>query len=483
MRTKYFPQGAHMLKKFSYLFISNLGLKFNSLIFSFIIAHWQGASFLGAMFIFLSVHSFGLVLAKLGLFYSLEKKLSEVNIDKNKYISSAFAINIALLAFLLLILIIFSPYLDSYIGINNATVALGFSVLFGNFINFGYAIFKSNLQFELFSKLQFFRDFLFRALSIILLFYTSSIEVVLISKVMVELILLIYTVIKVSKYNLSWSSPSKAIIKELIELLRYNSVLEIRTVTFNYIDIWMINFFLGDFYVGLYQLVWQISTGVLIVGKALIGVTFPYFSRWSSEGKYDKISKYTGFTIKLSLFMPLPTLFLSLTYSNEIMSFFGEEFIRASIVLIILLFGSLFRPLQEITSKLLVSTGKAKISYRISVFSGLLNIALNFILILLLHIEGAALATTLSNIIIASISIFYIKKHSPIEFKAFKAVKSNVMASIIMLLTIYSLQYFNFFWIVGSIIGLIMWLTVIMVIEKREGSENVYDFITRSLRK
>ncbi|WP_130860458.1 polysaccharide biosynthesis C-terminal domain-containing protein [Gracilibacillus phocaeensis] len=470
-----------MLKNILHLFVSNFGLKINALLFSFIIAHWQGASFLGAMYLFISIQAFGLVLAKLGLFFTLEKKLSEKGINKGVYLSSALIINLGLLTIVILILVIFSEWINDYIGIDHSNSALIFSIAFGNLINFTYPIIKSNLNFSLFSKLQFQRDFLFRILTIILLFFVDSIEVVLVAKVVVELLIAVVSLKKVLNIKIVWCKPSMVITKELIRLLRYNSILELRAITFSYIDIWMINYFLGDYFVGLYQLAWQISTALLMIGKSIINVLFPYFSKWASIKDFNKIEKFSNITIAVSLLIPIPAFVLTLMYSEYILSFFGEEFQEASYVLVILLAGSIFRPLQEITSKLLVSISMENISYWISVFSGFLNIVLNFICIPQYGIEGAAFATTLSNVVIALVGIIYIQTKSKLKLSIIKSIKSNIIATIIMLLVISIIP--DIIPIYGLMLSIFIWIVIITFIEYKERRVLISDFITRSLRK
>jgi O-antigen/teichoic acid export membrane protein len=402
------------------------------------IGRLYGASFLGSIVLYLSILSMGLIVAKVGLFFSLEKKASEHKSEIGKLTSSTFFINLFFLTLTIIMMVLFRNQLGDYLGIDNFLFYLISSLIMGNFINFNYALIKAKTDFVIFSKLQLNRELIFRALAILFLLVdgSASITLVLLAKLIAEGMSFIMSFKYVIRYNIQLKAPEISYIKELLVLARYNSVLEIRALTFSWMDVWMIGFFLNEHFVGIYQIAWQISSTLLIVSKAVITVNFPHISKWASQNHYEKIESATNNALFLSLLIPIPAFIGSFLVAHDVLRIFGDEFVEGHLVLIILLSCSILRALQELLSKLLVGIGMAKVSYYSSIIAGLCNVMFNYFLIQKMGLEGAALATTVSTGINFIYCLYYLKRKTNMGFNWNKTL-INLVASLLMLISIY----------------------------------------------
>ncbi|KUP05290.1 hypothetical protein Q73_13470 [Bacillus coahuilensis m2-6] len=127
--------------------------------------------------------------------------------------------------------------------------------------------------------------------------------------------------------------------------------------------------------------------------------------------------------------------------AEDVLQFFGDEFIEGSLVLIILLCCSIFRALQELFSKILVAVGLAKFSYYSSIYSGILNIVLNYIFIINYGLIGAAIATVLSVLINFVLCYIYFVIKTEL-FISFKMILVNIYTSLIMVFILLILKMF-----------------------------------------
>lgn len=93
-----------------------------------------------------------------------------------------------------------------------------------------------------------------------------------------------------------------------------------------------------------------------------------------------------------------------------ILSFWGDEFIEAYWVLILVSIGQLFNIATGPAGLLLVMCGYQKLQTYISFSTIILNILLNLFLIKFYGIYGAAIATTISLIVENLTKVFFAKK-------------------------------------------------------------------------
>lgn len=166
------------------------------------------------------------------------------------------------------------------------------------------------------------------------------------------------------------------------------------------------------------------------------------------QGKKEEASKVIGNAITLGVILALIITFLGLTFSNPILYKFGASegtLPYAKAYINIILIGTIFNVIGFIMSNTIRSDGSPKLSAAIMVIGCLTNIVLDWLLIFgfNLGIKGAAIATSISQMLTAIIGLwYYVSGKSNIGFKkeSLKLDKKVVIAILSIGVAPFSMQ-------------------------------------------
>ncbi|WP_300385632.1 MATE family efflux transporter [Clostridium sp.] len=166
-----------------------------------------------------------------------------------------------------------------------------------------------------------------------------------------------------------------------------------------------------------------IST-IILAFAMLIGVgATAQISIKLGQGKKDEAAKVVGNAITLGVIVSLIITVLGLIFSNSILYKFGASegtLPYAKTYIDIILIGTIFNIIGFIMSNTIRGDGSPKLSATIMVIGCLTNIVLDWLFIfgLGLGIKGAAIATSISQMLTAIIGLsYYIRGKSNIGFK------------------------------------------------------------------
>jgi O-antigen/teichoic acid export membrane protein len=178
---------------------------------------------------------------------------------------------------------------------------------------------------------------------------------------------------------------------------------------FTNIDVLMIGTILDKENSGIYGIASRISIFIAFGLFAINTVIAPQISKLYSENNINSLKSLLFKSSKYNLIFT-SLLFILIVYFNyEILNLFGIEFLRGSTVLIILCVAQLINVITGSVGVLMTMTGLESYTAKIIIFSIVLNIILNLILIPRYAIEGAAIATaftiSISNILMLYFSI------------------------------------------------------------------------------
>ncbi|WP_018923071.1 polysaccharide biosynthesis C-terminal domain-containing protein [Salsuginibacillus kocurii] len=451
-----------MLKHFLNVLKAQASIKFVGVVFTVYLGSVYGAPFLGSYVLFISLMSLSLFLSKLGVLYSVEKKLSERRELIWPYVIAGLIINLTLLAFTIGLLLFFSSHLSVYIDESLISLLI-LSTVTGNCVNFLNRVNKSQKRFDVFANSVIIKEVGAKIIAAIILLVAPFLESIIICHVIANILASIYAFRYIPLHSITW--PKTIHFKEIVYYSKFNVVLELRDVAINWADILIIGLVLTETHVGIYQLIWQLASGILIIAKSINLVCFPYFNTWFYERNFKQIKEFLGTKIYLFTLPIIPIFFGGIVVGEDLLILIGEDYKEGYIPLIILLFGAIFRSTQELYSKLLVAYGTPKYSFVISTISGIFNIILNIILIPLWGISGAAIATSISFILNNAGCYYYF--HKQIAFKYYKQIiLNNVLASIFMaviILLVSSIYQLLVFYEI--ILGIVIW-TLSMLLSK-----------------
>jgi O-antigen/teichoic acid export membrane protein len=197
----------------------------------------------------------------------------------------------------------------------------------------------------------------------------------------------------------------------------------------------MVGFFLVETEVGIYQISLLVA-GLLTLPLGGFSQLFPSVaSRLYSNGKTSELNAVYKRITRWSLTSAIPIGLMTLLYSEEILAIFGPNFPTGSSVLIFFTIAQLTNCAVGPSGFLLMITDHQYINMLNQWTLGVLNVALNYILILEFGLIGAALATAtvLGFInIVRVIQVQYFEDMFPYTKSILKPILSGLITSVPM---------------------------------------------------
>jgi len=196
------------------------------------------------------------------------------------------------------------------------------------------------------------------------------------------------------RYTSSFSSQNdrKVLYSELfrvaLPLLFSNSV----AVIMGWVDVVMLGYFLNTTSVGVYNVALRLALVLGIVLMAINSIAAPKFAELWGRKELKELKNLVVNTSKYATVFSLPIAVLLIMFPESFLSIFGEEFVVASKILVILTAGQLVNAMAGSVGYLLQMTEEQKFHRNVVIVGLLLKITLNFVLIQKLGILGAALA-------------------------------------------------------------------------------------------
>ncbi len=208
-----------------------------------------------------------------------------------------------------------------------------------------------------------------------------------------------------------FSFGSKIYFSNIVGLLHYR------------IDIFLLNIYLNPAAVGLYSVAVVLSERVWIISQSVSVVIFP---KISSETDKNELKRFTPIVCRNVLFITsVLAIFLFIFSHWLIILIFSIEFLEAVIPFQILIIGSIAFSAGRIISSDLAGRGKPIIDNYIGLFSTVLNIIFNIILIPKIGIVGAAWASSITYIFGSLLELFAYSKISGNRLKDILFIKKT----------------------------------------------------------
>jgi O-antigen/teichoic acid export membrane protein len=175
-------------------------------------------------------------------------------------------------------------------------------------------------------------------------------------------------------------------------------------------DIVMLGLFRSSEEVGIYSIVLSLSLITTFILNSINVIIAPKFSELFHAGEAEELKYIAQKATKLAFFSTLPILIFLLLFGRFFLSLYGSDFVFGYLALIFLVFSQFINAATGPVGYFLDMTGHQKKFRNIIIFSAILNILLNYILIPNYGIHGAAFASMLSVVLWNITAMFYIKK-------------------------------------------------------------------------
>lgn len=313
------------------------------------------------------------------------------------------------------LLIILSKALAEFFGDSRLTIPFvisGFIVFFYSLVCFLDAFFKGLQRFEY----SFLRQVVYEAsrwvfvipLATMYLAVGALIGFSIAFAVAFTLLLVIF----IFKYFYFISGNSKPVSSKVNIFIGYMTIASLSGLMYAYVDTIMIGYFLTPTDVGFYRAAYTIVFALVGLISSLSSVLFPTFTQMT----VDEINKALNKLIKYSAMLTFPLSFVLYFLAEKIvLLIYGVNYLPAVDVMHILAFILIVSSFDYLYS-IFSAKEVPEITATLNVFGMLLNILLNYILIIKFGIVGAAMATVLSRFIVLACVIIALYKLFKIAF-------------------------------------------------------------------
>jgi len=161
--------------------------------------------------------------------------------------------------------------------------------------------------------------------------------------------------------------------------------------------------------VGIFSVSLKVATVASMTLIAVNSMAAPQFAKFYGKKDMESLEKTVRHTTKLIFWTSLPALVIIFLMPTYILGFFGEEFKKGAVALLLLTAGQFINAISGSVGALLNMTGRQRVFQHIMLAATGLNIILNIVLIPRYGINGAAFASMISVIFWNGASVLYIK--------------------------------------------------------------------------
>ena len=380
------------------LLISSLGITLIGFLATIFYAHWVGAGVLGAYFLFISYYSILSLLSDFGIGYAGIRRISEGK-DQDKYFTASLAVRIGIYLVLVIGLLLFR---DRFADLDHSGLFFALIVIVGITIcqtSLGMAVSASN-RLGLAASTTLINNIVRIVFQVIAVYFgyqvyglVGGLGVGILTECIIQFFYVDY---KVKKFE--WFH-----VKSLFSFSSWAFLGSAATVLFDNANLLIIAYFLPVSEVGIFGVCWTFSIFTLFISTALCNTLYVKVSRWNVAGERDMISSSLSRGMTYSLIFALPMLSGGIILGKQLLYYlYGASFAAGATALVIIITARIFQSVYQLYSTYLMATDHARTAFY-GLGTGItVNIVLSVLLVPLLGLTGAAIAS-LANVVLCMI--------------------------------------------------------------------------------
>lgn len=425
--------------------------------FTFIVARLMGAEIYGRFMYIFTFVSFFNTLATFGFSQGLVSflpKLKEEN--KNDELKSLISFDFVfsfILSLIIISIIIINKNLIATNLLNNSSLSnllawVAPILILNVFIRISSGIFRGTNSINTYIKGHDFIGPIFKLVFIVMLYFIGlEFFGVLISYYLSLFFTLVYFLIKIyrsgyiGKINLEFK-------KIYISHLKFSFPLLLTGLLgffINKTDTFMIGYFINESNVGIYNIALKVGTMTNFSLVAFITMFAPLISKLFHKGELDKLANIYKAITKWILAINLSFLSIILLFNENILLLFGEEFLVGGIALVLVACGQTVNAAVGPAEQVNIMTGYPQYAFYNNLVTVFINVVLNYLLIPIYGISGAAIASLVSVATVNVIRILLVYKNHKFHpyNKNFLSVIYSIILTFIIIYVIKSIVVLN----------------------------------------
>lgn len=370
-------------------FVGQISFTFIGFLSTMYFAHELGAEILGAYFLFTAYYGIIYMVTDGGLGGAATKRISE-GIEPDAYFSAFFVLRLLLVIIVLIILVIFRKYLidlDAEGVFIWLLLALIVSILHGavNISIVGRGKIGIRAVSDLINNVS---RVIFQVIAVFLGFNVAGLAGGFVAG------MLISGIVQLRFFDQRFVRFRWMHVKSISTFSIWLFLTSAGVLLYSYADTIMIGYYMSNADVGVYRVAFQFSTFAAFTTVAIRAVLWPKVSRWGKIGEFRLIEEGLSRAFNYSLILAVPVFAGGTILGNKLLYFFyGVEFTKGYSVLVILLITQIVNTFQFFFTMYLGALDHQKDAFKVTAVAVTANIILNFILIPIIGIAGAAIAT------------------------------------------------------------------------------------------
>ena len=473
--------------------ISFTGLFYGSLnryLYSALLARWVGPEYLGIYSMANAIMLISEVLSKMGMETGVMRFISRLDPQNDrdqisKIIASALKMCILFSLIIMIILIFSSSFIVNNI-LSEQPLMVSVLLVFSIAIPFNSATHIAAAATQGYKKLKYkalvtqFINPSILLFSMILCFNFISSESAMMYPMLITGIIGLISIFQPLRYLSKVKFSQIVSSKFNYDLLKFSYpfmfVIILQTLM-HWMDILMLGFFTDSTTVGLYHPAARTAGLLQSLLMSFIGIYAPLISQFHSEKNLLKMSETYKLVSRWLLVFSIPVSIMLFIFPENILSLFGDEYLASKNVLLVLTVSTLIQAFFGAASPTLGMSGLAKLVLMNTVVAFTLNFGLNYYLIPLHGILGAAYATLITMTLIGLLRSIQVRLYLKMNFLSLKMIKPLISGLMTYLSLMQAKIYFeNFHFFIGLIIGCLSCLIIysfliwIMKIEEEDKS-------------
>jgi len=420
----------------------------NRYLYSALLARWVGPEYLGIYSMANAIMLISEVLSKMGMETGVMRFVSRLDPERdNDKISEIIASAIKMCAlfslFFMIVLISCSSYIVSNI-LSEKSLMVSVLIVFAISIPFNASTLVAAAATQGYKKLKYksivtqFINPTILLVSMIICYWFFSAESALMFPMLITGIVGCIAMFQPLKYLSGIRRQQIIKTKFNYDLLKfsYPFMFVIILQTFmHWMDILMLGYFTNASTVGLYHPAARTAGLLQALLMSFISIYAPMISQFHSEKNILKMNQTYKMVSRWLLVFSIPISIMFILFPENILSLFGKEYISSSNVLIILTIATLLQAIFGAASPTLGMSGFTRLILINTSIAFILNLGLNYTLIPLYGINGAAYATLITLTTIGCIRVAQVRIFLKMNLFSFKMLKPLTAGAVTYFIT------------------------------------------------
>lgn len=204
------------------------------------------------------------------------------------------------------------------------------------------------------------------------------------------------------------------------------------SLVFSYADTILIGFFMSNADVGIYRTAFQLTSIATFSTLAFHTVLYPKISNWGTQGQIAEIENSLARAWTYSLFLAIPTCIGGWILGDKLLYYlYGASFVAGAPALFFLLVVQIVNVFTFLGTMSLTALNRPKDAFKVTVIASIANILLDIVLIPILGITGAAVATLIAITFNAGGALVLLSRIISVKFE-YKPIKNILYAAGLM---------------------------------------------------